>query len=688
MPDTEKLLGAISAYADTAYGADTIDGELSRQRALALDAYQGKNIEPAPDGRSQVIDWAVFETVQWILPSLLRIFAGGDDVVEFDPTGPEDEEVAKQESTVLNYLVTQKNNWFLTCLEWFQDALVTKNAYCMAFMDEKLDTEIERYENQSEEQVTLLLQDDVEIVGQEQFVDEEEQGPLIDPIAGQPVPPEAEQEVLQTYQAAGMEPQFAPVLRFNVEVKKTKAKKKLTFQVLPPERCLVAEDTPDFTLADCHYFEYFDLVPISELRRMGFEIEDDISDDDFSESMEDTARDEPLASESLEDYEGTDPSMRRVKVRTIWIRHDYDEDGIAELNKVLLVGETILELKHASRIPVACIVPFLNTHRHMGVSVADLVFDIQRIKTAMLRSGIDSLYLANNPRHVVSKKVNLDDMLVSRPGGIVRLAEGSIPGEGHVLPLQTENTFPFAQQGLEHMDRVVESRVGVNRMFQGIDSSNINDHDRVGQLSTMASQRIEMIARIFANGVERLFSIAHELLIKSGHSKETMRLNGDWVDIDPSQWKTGRDMRIVAPFAAGNKDALVQRLLLVANIHEKALASGLSIVQVDDSYELAKDLAQAADLSGDRYFTDPRTVPPPEPPPDHTMIALEIEKQKADDEAEDEARKAELESFKVTANHELERFKAELAADVDRFRAELQSSTQLAIANAKASKAE
>ena len=96
--------------------------------------------------------------------------------------------------------------------------------------------------------------------------------------------------------------------------------------------------------------------------------------------------------------------MRQVKVRTIWIRHDYDEDGIAELQKVIRVGSDILLHEPASRIPVASIVPFINTHRHMGISVGDLVFDIQRIKTALLRSGLDSLYLANNPRHYLTDR--------------------------------------------------------------------------------------------------------------------------------------------------------------------------------------------------------------------------------------------------------------------------------------------
>jgi hypothetical protein len=665
-----NLNAAIDAYAEQAIGSDTEGGEVGRQRALALDAFQGKIIDEAPEGRSEVSTWSVFETIQWILPSLTRIFAAGDDIVEFDPVGPEDEDAAAQESEVLNHLVTRKNNnnWFLTCLSWFQDALLTKNAYCMVFMEEKLDTEVERYENQTEEQVALILDDDVEVVGQEQFDDPGDEGAVVDPFTGQPVQDEITLAgALQVYEELGQEPLIQRRQLFNIEIRKTKAKKKLQFQVLPPERVLVGEDTPDFTLDKCNYFEYFERETISDLRKMGFDVPDDIGDQDFAERQEDESRDE-LLEHDLE-VDSPDPSMKQVNVRNIWIRYDMDGDGIAELQHVVRVGNDILSLNPVSNIPVASIVPFLNTHRHIGMSVADLVFDLQRISTAILRSGMDSLNLALRPRHAASRKVNLDDLLQQYPGSVVQIDTDMPDVAGHVQVLQTENTFPFAIQGLDQVERIIESRVGVNRQFQGIDEGLSNEHDRIGQLSTMAAQRVEQIARIFGNGVERLFNLAHEVVIKSGHQMDAIKLRGQWVNVDPTQWRTGRDMRVVAPFAAGNKDSLLRRLMIIAGFHEKALAGGLPIVDPSDAYELALELSAAADLPGHKFFTDPATIPPPEPQPDPTMIALEIENKKADNEATDEQRKDETERLKVAADIEL---KERLAR--------LQSATQIVLA--------
>jgi len=652
MPDIDKLNAAIDTFEANALGGDK-SGELSNERSLAIDAFAGKNIEPAPEGRSQVIDWTVFETIQWVLPSLTRIFANGDNVVELSPFGPEDEDAAKQETDYLNYLVTQKNNWFLTCLTWFQDALLTKNAYCMAFMEEKIKTEKQIYKEQSDQALALLLQDGAEVIEADTYPDPNAQPQMTqDPMTGMPV-------------------QMPPPNLHDVVIRKTTPSKRLAFKVLPPENVLVGEDTPDFTTENCNYFEYFEDVTISDLRCLGFEIEDDIASDRSNNDTVDNARSQ--YNEDLDRGDPPDPSMRIVRARTIFIRHDYDEDGMAELQKVVRVGREILTREEVDRIPVASIVPFINTHRHMGASVADLTFDIQRIKTVLLRGGLDSLYLSQNPRHAVSDKVNMDDVLVSRPGGVVRMKDGSLPSEGHIMPLTTEFTLPQTLQGLQHMDTVVESRVGVNKLFQGIDENATNDHNRIGQLSTMAAQRVEQIARVFSNGVGHLFSLAHELIIKSGHQAETIQLRGQWVTIDPSTWRNGRDMKVVAPFAAGNKDTLVARLMNIATMQEKALAGGLPIITPDDAYNTAIELTKASDFpSPEKFWTNPEQIPPPEPPPDYTMMALEVENKKADSQAKN-----------VEVDAEIDKYKADLEASVDKYRADLTAETQIALAQLK-----
>lgn len=683
MPDQDALLRAIDVAEENSYGDDT-DGELSVHRALALDAYAGKNLEPAPEGRSQVTDWTLFETIQWVLPSLTRIFANGDNVVEFAPLGEDDIKSAEQESDYLNYLVTQKNNWFMTCLTWFQDALLTKNAYCMAFMEEKIATEVNRYEGQSEEAVTLLLQGDVELVGQREFPDPDDPGGFITE-TGEEVQPEMVEQVLaQGIQVIPRPPRSL----FDVEIRQSKPSKKLQFKVLPPERVKVDGNTPDFTTEDSDYFEFFEHVSISELRSQGFDIDDDVASDPDTDSQEDEARDIYIDSETGNEHE--DPAMRLVKARTVWIRHDYDEDGIAELQKVVVIGREVAKMQDgsealwpASRIPVASIVPFLNTHRHMGNSFADLVFDIQRIKTAILRAGLDSLYRSQNPRHATSNKVDMKSLLTTRPGAPVRIKVDTPDVGGHVVPLPTEFVFPQSVAGLQHMDSVVESRVGVNRIFQGIDDGALNQHNRIGQLSTMAAQRVEQVARIFANGIQYLFSLAHELVIKSGHKKETVQLRGEWVDVDPSQWKTGRDMRVVVGFGAGNKDTLSARLMNMLQVMNGAKQAGSRTVTDQNLYEVELELTKSYDFTApERFWTDPSQLPPPEPVPDPQLELVKIEGQKA----QTAAQKVENDASEVEIDADLKKYEIDQKNELDKYKADLQAETQIILAKLNADK--
>ena len=71
-------------------------------------------------------------------------------------------------------------------------------------------------------------------------------------------------------------------------------------------------------------------------------------------------------------------------------------------------------------MPFVSLTPIPMPHRFFGLSVADLVMDLQLIKSSILRQILDNLYLSNNGRHIISDQVNLDDMMTSRPGGIVR----------------------------------------------------------------------------------------------------------------------------------------------------------------------------------------------------------------------------------------------------------------------------
>jgi hypothetical protein len=663
MPDTEKLLNAIDAAEADSYGSDG----LSSERAAAVDRYLGKNVLPAPDGRSQVTDRSVYETIQWIKPSLCRIFANGDDVVELPPIGPEDEAGAKQEAQYLNHVVLQKNNWFEIFDTAASDALLTKAGYLYPYKEKRRQIEMEKYERQTKESLALIIQDGVEVIDLKEYPDTESP-PQVDPMTGQPI----------------------PSMLYDVEIRRTKEEVSYCIDVLPPERCKIAESTKTVQLKSSSYFEYYDYITISELREMGFDVEDDIADSDGHDTEEDDARDQYSEQTGYDDENEIDPAMRKVKCRWIWIKHDYDEDGIAELQYVIRVGQKILHREEVNRIPVAVICPDPLPHRHVGLCPADGVSDIQDIKTAILRQGLDNLYLSNNPPKFGNPSlVNLDDMLVSRPGGVWRTKGGVFGQDFGAVPLPF--VFPQAMEGLEYMDQIRENRTGTNRYFTGIDQNALNKTATgIQQLSTMAAQRVEQIARHFANGIEELFSILHELILKGGHKAEVVKLSGQWVPVDPSTWRSRTDFRISVGFAAGNKDAMVSRLMLIANAQKEARMGGLTIVQDQNIYETMMELTKASDFSAPhRFWTDPKDAPPPQPPqPDVTVMAaeqlksqtavqtkqLDVEQKERDSqrgfaikkfEIETQAQSAlEAEQLRIQSAHSLEDRKAQNTAGI------------------------
>ena len=172
--DHEALMAAIDAGKEESYGTDE-SSDLGATRARAINAYLGVNTNPAPEGRSQIVDRSVYETISTLMPSLVRIFAGSsDEVCKFLPTGPEDEGGAEQTTAVVSNIITQQNAWEQIAGDWIHDALLLSNGYCRAYYDQSETSVRETYEGQSEDQLAQLVSDPkIRVVEHSQKPDEE-----------------------------------------------------------------------------------------------------------------------------------------------------------------------------------------------------------------------------------------------------------------------------------------------------------------------------------------------------------------------------------------------------------------------------------------------------------------------------------------------------------------------------------
>ena len=687
--DKDKLLAAIEAKSEGAYGS-AYDGEIARKRAQLIEAYLGLNTNPAPEGRSQIVDRAVFETVQTTLPSLVRIFAGSEDPVKFVPVGPEDEPSAEQTTGYINHLVCQKNPWEQICADWIHDALLLPNGYVHVYWDLEEHRERETYEGQTDEQLAVLLQDEgVEVIQHDQEPDEEENARR----------QQAYQQAIQQYQMAAQQAQMQmmggqppqgpqmppqppqPAFLHDVVIERVSKNGGVRINVLPPENCLVASDTPDWTLNNCEYFEFRTEKTLASLRAMlapyGVEVPDDISDVENVENSPEEAARNRFNENSLPDDD------RKLWVRTIWVKCAAEDDD-ERYYYVIAVGKQILYAEPTSRVHAVSLVTQPLPHRHPGMSLAEMVKDVQDIKTAIKRGALDNMYLANSGRFAISDRVNLDDFLDSRPGGVVRLVDGALPGEGHIFPLTHPFAFGEIVGSLEYFDQDRQNVGGVNRYFSGTDAGAINKTaSGTMALQNMSAQRVEHIARMMAPAFETLFNIVQELVAKHQNKAEIIKLRGDWVNVDPTAWKTRRDCKISVGVGAGNKDSMLQALAMQIQMQMALAPAG--VARPENIYE---SLIEQSKLQGfanpQKFWTDPRKNPPqPQVPPEIQVeqMRLQADQQKFQAQAHLDQQKMAAETQKAQQDAalkmELEKQKVEQQAILEKYKADLQAQTQL-----------
>jgi hypothetical protein len=610
-------------------------GSLAEERQKALDLYLGRPYGDEQDGRSKVVMRDVADTIEWIKPSLMKVFCSGDEIARFDPIGPEDEQQAQQETDYINHVLMTKNDGFAIFYDWFHDALLQKNGYVLVRNCEERTTNRDQYKGLADDEFTLLAKDpDVEVLEHTEY-----QAPAGVDQMGMPV--------MATYHDA--------------VIRKAGTYRYLKISNIPPERVRIAPDWPSLNLKGCPFFEIEDYKTISDLRNEGYDVDDDINDTATTTEEESTAQRRNVTSGYQQPSElEADPATRRVKVRYVWMLWDGDGDGIAELRHVVLCGKTILQDEEDDLTPAACLCPIRMPHEHNGQSIADIVEDLQRIRTVLVRGYLDNMYLANNGQYAIDiNRVNLDDMLTSRPGGVKRV-DGDLTGA--IMPLVHPQVGSDILQAVEYVDTVRENRTGVTRYNQGMDADSLNKTATgINLISNAAAQRIELIARLFAEtGVKALMLIVHALSLKYGREQEMVKLRGQWVPVSPATWKTRRDMTVSVGLGNGNKDQMLQHLMMIAQMQAQGAAIGIATPL--NIYNTAKRFTQNAGFkNADEFWTDPQKNPQPQQPnPEMMKLEMEAKSKEHDAQLKQQQAQADIQFKQQDAQIELEKAQVEL----------------------------
>jgi len=611
------------------YMGDTI----SQQREQAMSYYYGLPFGNEIDGRSQYVDSTVQDTIEWIKPSLMRVFASGDEMVKFSPHGPEDVEMAKQATDYVNYVFTKDNPGWEILYSWFTDALLSKNGIVKVWWNETASSEREEYNNLTEDELAVLLNDpEVEVVEHTAPGDEEE----------------------SSYGVSSSE-------GHSIVIKRTNYKGGIKIENVPPSEFLIARESKD--IQESRFVCHRVLKTLSELREMypdeGLEPEDLGGGDDSMMSFSAERLERYKYDKSAEYWEGWgDSGTDEEGLRTYWLHEsylktDYDGDGITELRKVCSVGSTVLSNEAIDRIPFVSITPIKIPHKFFGLSVADLVMDLQLIKSTMMRTLLDNAYNQNYGRYAVLEgQANLDDLLTQRPGGVVR-----VKSPNAVMPLPTPALEPYSFQMLEYLDGVREARAGVSKMSQGMDENALTSHTTATAVNAVmgaAQSRVELIARNFAEtGVKELMSCIYELLQKNQDRERVIMLRNEWVPVRPDAWRDKYDCTVSVALGSGNKDQQMMHLSQMLSFAGEAMKGGLSIVNEQNMYNLGAALVKAMGFQNvSDFLTDPSQVTPKEegPSPQEQMQMMEVQvKQK---ELEIKAAEVQIKAQKIQQEYE------------------------------------
>jgi len=652
--DDDELQTVVSAYISDAI--QYIDDDISPVRAESTRYYRGDPFGNEVEGRSQVVSRDVRDSVQAVLPSMMRVFFGSEKVVEFVPRTESDVAMAEQATDYLNYILRQDNDAISIFYSVFKDALMNKGGFVKWWWDDSVEVHTHSFEGLDEGSLGLLLEEDgVEAVSVESV----------------PAPGITDEQI------AMMEAQGMPVPQiYSVEIKRRRKKNQVRVETMPPEEFFV--DAAATSLDDAMVVGHRTMSTVSDLVALGYDR--DMLEEYLSDEFAFTDSDEYLAR-----YAGTeipDPvsayERRRVLYVEAWCYVDYDGDGIAELRRVCTVGNnyTVVNNEPADTIPFTMFSCDPEPHVFFGSDIADMTKDIQRVKSAVLRGMLDSLSFALYPRTgVVEGMVDIDDVLNPEVGSIIRMRQPGMVQQLNV-PFLGKEAFPMMQ----YLDAMKESRTGQTAASQGLDPDVLQSTTRAAVTATIkgAEQHLEMMARLFADSFKRMFKGMLRLVVTHQDRERMVRLRDQWVPIDPRVWDSTMDCSVNVGLGSGATDERLMVLNQVASRQQEAMEKLGPNNPLVGLGQIRNTLAKMLEISGypdsTQFFKQipldyqPPPPPPPKPSPEELLAQAQmadiqartaIDQQKLQLDAMKQQQLDERESARIAGDLAIREFQAE-----------------------------
>lgn len=647
---------------DKTYGnlsEDEIETIARREIAVAIEHYE-TNVQPdaltafeyingtmkdlvAPKGRSTFVSKDVSDAISFIMPGVMRVFAGAGDVVRCDPRTDQDEQSAAQRTAKLNYEWKTRLNGYEVVWSSVWDAL--------AFRTGIIKTWWERDEEYEAGCASGLTQEQLAIVGQDEMVTINEIEENL--IEGMPF--------------------------YNIEFKRLKSRGRLRVEAVPREEFLISPEARSIETA--RFVGHRRMVTRGDLIEMGFDKDEVDEIPGMSTGQLDQLALERLGPNNTFSPEVTTRENELVEYIEAYIKIDLDGDGIAERVKVCMGGANGAYDLLADPEEVEDDPPFSRVraiprpHSFDGDSIADALMDIQKAKTALARAAFDNIYATVNPqKEVVSSNIiDPDEVFSQAIGQVVR-----VKAAGSVTPLVVPFVGDSALAMMGLMDQVTQSRTGVSKEAPALDGDALKPETAMAAMIRQDAgyAKIELIARNIAFGLRDVFVKMLKIITAHQDWQEMIRLRGQAVLVDPRSWTAECDVVVEVGLGTGSRERDLAMLMAVGQEQDKivaALGADNPIVPPSKYVKARQKMVEVAGgNSPEQYFA---TVPDEvisKQLADQQQAAqaaqdaplqnvLAVEKMKAETTLQTNAAKAEIEQQKANQSAELERIRIESA---------------------------
>jgi hypothetical protein len=529
----ENSINAADSYAES---------EIGHQRDKGHRYYYGQPLGNERTGRSQHVSMDVFDAVESVKAMLMETFSADRDICRFDPQTAEDFVPAKMATALTNFIFYRENKGSKILHDVIHDALVAKTGIVKRYYKNYYEYDEETFEGLDEAGFSMLASD--EAVTITEYAEEAQMAQVQDPQTGQ---------MLETAQ-----------VMYSGELVRKIDKSKICIEVIPPEDFLITPRATDEEDAD--FCSHRTSRTRGELLSEGYDPELIQRLDEDKDMHEDGS----LGRDSVDGYRHDDSyeadnDREYVTIYESYMKKYRDDLQKCVVLKVLHSRRVLLDLEIVSEKPFRYFTPFPLPHRFHGMSLADVLFDIQKTQSSLKRGVVDHTFMTNTSRFIANLSLvkNPRDLLDNKVGAIIDV--NSPNPENVVRPLPMPNLSGTVFQAIESLETEKEARSGMSRMARGMDSTVVskqNSSDLITQFMNASNRRIMVMARNLAeNFLKPLMHDIYRLAIENESQEKMLQLDGQFVSVNPQFLGDRTEMSVAVALTPEEQAQEAQMLL-------------------------------------------------------------------------------------------------------------------------------